>query len=1179
MSFMREPGAEPIPGYRLVESIGSGGFGEVWKCIAPGEIHKAIKFVFGNLNSPDGDSARAEQEYNALKRIKEVRHPFVLSMDRIEVVQGELVIVMELADKSLHDCFVEAQAAGQIGIPRDSLLCYMRDAAEALDHMIEKHNLQHLDIKPRNLFVISDRVKVADFGLVKHLERPSGMMSSVTPLYAPPETFRGEVSKHSDQYSLAIVYQELLTGQRPYSGKNPRQLALQHTQEKPELRFLPEAEREVVARALAKNPNDRFPNCLAFVRALHKVRKALPEPIVEPVPAGSRRPKSLADSLEDVHLEQVGVENLGLAAAVPAIADPVQEDGLEETPMGITMQQPQTGALRPTLILGVGSFGKRALMELRCRFLDRFGDLNKLPVIRFLYVDPDPEAVRNGVCGAPDVALSANDVCHLPLQPVGNYRRRMLEQLTEWLPREKLYAIPRSLQPQGSRALGRLAFADNHLRLMARLRRDVQQITHQDALYQSVSQTGLALRDNRPRVYVLAAAGGGSSGLLIDLAYGLRRLLHQMRHPEAEVTALLFCGAPQDPATPRQEQANIYATLTELNHFTDPAIPFGAQYGTEGARLCDDGPPYRQVYLLQLANRSPGALRDTVAHLGSYLFHELTTPLGLRLDRCRQAAPPMGATPFRSFGTHSVWFPRGLLLRQAARQACARLVGDWLAEGTPPAQVEVIEACTTALADPELQLAPLCTRIQDDVSAFFDGNLSGALTNLLAHLEDQSQQAVAQDDPGNWARQTLGKVQEMVGAAPVLDNETGWNRSRLTRALHQVIQNMAAEWDQRLAAVAFQLMEHPGARIAAAEAGFQRFLRFFDESLVSHRVYLEQQVQRTQEAWEHLNLALENCLDNRGGFSLFGNRSRKQLRAFIEQLSAFSRQRIGEEVVAAGLQFLAAIRGRFHERLQELVFCRQRLRYLQEHFEMPPEESRDPTETALGIETTSIHSPIPSAEAYWETIRESQTTRVVLPAGESDLDQAARQFLRTLTPEHWSQLDQSLQERVLTELGGLHKVCMTNSDLPRYFGNHLVAVAADCLGNQLPITDVAQVESAGGALGPGDPTDHIRTYYERAVPMVSGHDQTNQHAFLLVPGSDAGKDFSVCAKKLLPRLEVLRVPGQADLMFCREQGYLSPEELKRMFRTCRQAYDERAASPNTSPHARFDLVDWVPLDP
>src|SRR6516164_3750338 len=224
MSVLREPNAEPIPGYRLIEPLGSGGFGEVWKCEAPGGLFKAIKFVFGNLNSLDVDSSRAEQELHALNRVKEVRHPFVLSMDRIEIVEGELVIVMELADKSLHDLFQECLSAGLVGIPRDGLLRYIRDAAEALDHMNEKHNLQHLDIKPRNLFFVSDRIKVADFGLVKDLERQTALVGGVTPLYAAPETFEGKVSGHSDQYSLAIVYQEMLTGKRPFDGKNARQL-------------------------------------------------------------------------------------------------------------------------------------------------------------------------------------------------------------------------------------------------------------------------------------------------------------------------------------------------------------------------------------------------------------------------------------------------------------------------------------------------------------------------------------------------------------------------------------------------------------------------------------------------------------------------------------------------------------------------------------------------------------------------------------------------------------------------------------------------------------------------------------------------------------------------------------------------------------------------------------------
>src|SRR5207245_6023776 len=208
MSWLREPNAEPIPGYRLIEPIGSGGFGEVWKCEAPGGLFKAIKFVYGNLNSLDVEGVRAEQELHALQRIKEVRHPFVCTLEQIKVLEGELVIVMELADRSLYDMFVEQQNAGLIGIPRDDLLRYLRDAAEALDYMNEKFKLQHLDVKPRNLFLICDRVKVADFGLVKNLERQSasGLLGGVTPLYASPETFKGKISERSDQYRLTIVY-------------------------------------------------------------------------------------------------------------------------------------------------------------------------------------------------------------------------------------------------------------------------------------------------------------------------------------------------------------------------------------------------------------------------------------------------------------------------------------------------------------------------------------------------------------------------------------------------------------------------------------------------------------------------------------------------------------------------------------------------------------------------------------------------------------------------------------------------------------------------------------------------------------------------------------------------------------------------------------------------------------
>ena len=119
---------------------------------------------------------------------------------------------------------------------------YLREAAEALDLMNEKHDLQHLDVKPHNLFLVSNHVKVADFGLVKSLAtRPSRAPASgrVTPLYAAPETFAGQaqpVTATSTAWPSST--RSCSPGTRPFDGKNIRQLLLQHTQAEPNLASL-----------------------------------------------------------------------------------------------------------------------------------------------------------------------------------------------------------------------------------------------------------------------------------------------------------------------------------------------------------------------------------------------------------------------------------------------------------------------------------------------------------------------------------------------------------------------------------------------------------------------------------------------------------------------------------------------------------------------------------------------------------------------------------------------------------------------------------------------------------------------------------------------------------------------------------------------------------------------------
>jgi hypothetical protein len=110
----------------------------------------------------------------------------------------------------------------------------------------------------------------------------------------------------------------------------------------------------------------------------------------------------------------------------------------------------------------------------------------------------------------------------------------------------------------------------------------------------------------------------------------------------------------------------------------------------------------------------------------------------------------------------------------------------------------------------------------------------------------------------------------------------------------------------------------------------------------------------------------------------------------------------------------------------------------------------------------------------------------------------------------------------------------------------------------------------------GGGSDQGRDARAGKKPAAGGDDQPS---FLLIPASDAGRSFGEEAKRLLPELQLVNVPGQADLMFCREQAALKLDDLEGMLRPCRNAYHEACLLPQTSPHARFDISDWTPLDP
>ena len=268
--YRKTAACEPIPGYMLIEPLGQGSFGEVWKCEGPGGLHKAIKFVFDKNESSSSPSNGVRLEYQAFQQVKAIRHPFLLSVERLDLIGSDLAIVMELADGQLADRFHECNAQGHSGIPREELIGYLLEAAEALDLISAKHGLQHMDVKPSNLFLTSGHVLLGDYGLVSKLEVGTYCFGNrgFTPGYASPEAYQGKIHSRSDQYSLALVYHELLTGTLPFAGKTLEQFMEQHVSLPPDLSRLPERDRSALGRALSKQPEDRFPSCLAFIRAL-----------------------------------------------------------------------------------------------------------------------------------------------------------------------------------------------------------------------------------------------------------------------------------------------------------------------------------------------------------------------------------------------------------------------------------------------------------------------------------------------------------------------------------------------------------------------------------------------------------------------------------------------------------------------------------------------------------------------------------------------------------------------------------------------------------------------------------------------------------------------------------------------------------------------------------------------
>jgi len=265
--FVYAGGDRPLPGYVIKRGIGQGGFGEIYYALSDAGKEVALKLIRRNLDI----------ELRGIRQCLNLKHPNLLALHDIRKdAEGDTWVVMEyVGGENLDD----ALAAHPEGMPLPMALAWFHGLAAGVGYLHDR-GLVHRDIKPGNVFSDEGIVKVGDYGLSKFIScsRRSGQTESVgTVHYMAPEVAGGRYGREIDIYAMGIILHELLTGRVPFDGETVGEVLMKHLTAQPNLEALGEPYRSVIAKALKKDPAERYDTVEAMLADL---------PIPNRIPAG-----------------------------------------------------------------------------------------------------------------------------------------------------------------------------------------------------------------------------------------------------------------------------------------------------------------------------------------------------------------------------------------------------------------------------------------------------------------------------------------------------------------------------------------------------------------------------------------------------------------------------------------------------------------------------------------------------------------------------------------------------------------------------------------------------------------------------------------------------------------------------------------------------------------------------
>ncbi len=1174
----------PLKGYRLIERLGRGGFGEVWKAEAPGGLLKAVKFVFGDTDSIDEDEARpAQQEEKALHRVKTIRHPYILSLERFDKIDGQLIIVMELADKNLWDRFRECRAQQLVGIPREELLGYLDEAAEALDLMNDHYNIQHLDVKPQNLFLVYNHVKVADFGLAKMFEGARGTITGgVTPVYAGPETFEGYVSRFTDQYSLAICYQELLTGRRPFEGANTKQLLMQHLNAVPDVSPLPPGERPIIARALSKKPDDRWPSNSEMVRALRAVKPGAAAPKGSgsgaygappraksdtPLPpVGPGHPTAPHTTVEAANAPRGAVTEPAVitlsalfgsptpggprlvtqrgatAGLAPALTQVRPQAAPSPRPAPATDETHGTGVLFPALVVGVGATGLGVLLALRRSIREQFGRADAVPTLKFLYLDTDPDAAALATAG-PD-GLSPREVVLTRLNRPTHYLQHPTMPPPEgWMPPGMLYQLPKNPASAGGvRGFGRLALCDHYRAVSQRVRQEVEGFRDSEALAKTGVTTGLGVRSSRGRVYVVAGTGGGTgSGMFLDLAYLAKAHLRAGGQADPEAFGVLLAPPADAKSARNQGLVNSYAALAELYHFSAGA-EYQARPDGGAPALSDAGGPFARVAVLPLP-QSPKPRHQAAAYAlaGRGLFTELLTTAGRVTDYVRSVTPSRaGAGPVvQSFGLHRLTWPRAELLAGATRSFNRQLLARWAAKESSHLREPLAAWLDELWARQKLDVASVVARFHAAAAEALRESPEAVFAAAVDTLRTRTPGVGRLDSAA--ACTVLDQLIRLVGKPDGEQSAPG----TLEATVAAVAQAVVAESDGDLSTLAVSFIEQPQYRLAGAEEALEQHSRRLRETIEGLEARVADLGKEVAASYSRLFQVI-GALSGATGLNSLPGRKSMLTAEMYDTLQAYPTRRLQFLELNAAAQTYRGLLAHIPDYVRDVSFCRSRLAEMGQAYADPP-----------GAEATPCGT-------------------LVLPAGCDTVASTVTQIVDALPSEDILAYDQALQKELAKSFRGLASLCLKANRTPDFL-TLLSARTTAFLDARLETTDPATILLRYQGEGVGL-NALLRKAYDGAAPGVGPDPEAGgcapvEATVLALPPGRPADQLRRALQGVTSGVEFIPAPLADDIVVYREFPRLELATLPQLGPHAKEAYLQRLGG-DLSPHSRAD-VRWT----